>query len=77
MNTTSEKNVKTLEKIEGAIDKLSGLLESFSIVRGEKKEDTPEPESPTITMPTAIKYVKIRKRGGRVVTRKVQDGVTK
>jgi hypothetical protein len=75
LNTTSEKNIKTLDKVEKAIDTLSGLLEGFSFVRGKEPEERPAaPETPMVTMPDAIKYEHIRKRGGRVVKRQVKEG---
>jgi hypothetical protein len=72
-NSTSEKNISTLDKVEKGIDKLTGFLETFSLPSRseEKKEDPVIPESPEIEMPDMPQFEYIRRRGGRVVKRQV------
>lgn len=78
-NTSSDKNVSTLNKVEGAIERLQGLLESFSLTphQEQKKEENHVPESPDINLENMARFVHVRKRGGRIVRRKVKEGVTK
>lgn len=70
-NTTSDRNINTLDKVERALDKFSGLIESFSFT--PHKEEEVKPETPEIEMPQAMKFVYVRKRGGRVVKRQVKE----
>lgn len=77
-NTSSEKNVSTLNKVENTLERLSGMLESFSLTPHKqeegKKEENPEPESPDINLENMATFTYVRKRGGRVVKRQVKEG---
>ena len=74
-NTTSEKNERALNRIEEALQKVIGAIGAITGARQEGTPDSPSsepttPQSPDVTVP-GVKWLAIRKRGGRVVKRAV------
>lgn len=84
-NTTSQKNLDALDRMEKSLDRVSNVISDFMAGTWDKlsggkdapveeQRPDPTPTTPDIEVPNAITYKYVRKLGGRVVKRQVKEG---